>query len=255
MGYKLIMGKLMYYMTKVAPEIAKAIQELAGQIFIPTKGHWKALERAVSYVLHEPNKGLVLKKPANLKPYTYADSDYAADKDDQKSISGKISTLGGMIVGWCLKKQKIILLSSCESKYIAYGEACQEARFMNQLLEGLFGIPTSAVVYGWQQSRSIFPNQELQVSLQTKHIDICQHFVRELQRQKKVVSKFVQSENNLADRAMKNLLEKLFTMHTWKLNTGTNLISQREDVSRYDEAWDPDLIGWHFSWYLPNQIQ
>jgi len=46
----------------------------------------------------------------------------------------------------------------------------------------------------------------------------------------------------MADGAMKNLPEKLFTTHTWKLKTGTNLISQREDVSRYDEAQDPDLI-------------
>ena len=39
----------------------------------------------------------------------------------------------------------------CENKYIAYGKACQEAIFMNQLLEELFGVPTSAVVYGNNQ--------------------------------------------------------------------------------------------------------
>ncbi len=48
----------------------------------PTKGHWKALERMVSYVLHEPHKGLVPKKPVNLKPYIYTNSDYVADKDN-----------------------------------------------------------------------------------------------------------------------------------------------------------------------------
>jgi len=31
----------------------------------PTKGHWKALERVVSYVLHEPQKGLVLAEEAS----------------------------------------------------------------------------------------------------------------------------------------------------------------------------------------------
>jgi len=47
----------------------------------------------------------------------------------------------------------------------------------------------------------------------------------------------------MADGVMKNLLEKLFTMHTWKLKTNMNLISQREDVSGYNKAQDPDFNG------------
>jgi len=100
----------MYYMTKISSEIANAIKELLGQMIKPTRGHWKALERVVGYVLHEPYKGLVLKKPVNLKPYVYADSDYAADEDDRKSISGRISMPGGMIIGWSSKKQRTVSL-------------------------------------------------------------------------------------------------------------------------------------------------
>jgi len=88
-----------------------------------------------------------------------------------------------MIVGWSSEKQKTIPLSSCESEYIAYGEASQEAIFMNQLLEELFGTPTSAVVYGNNQG-ALFLVKNCQVTLQTKHIDICQYFVRELQTEK-----------------------------------------------------------------------
>jgi len=79
--------------------------ELVGQMIKPTKIHWKALERAIGYVLHEPYQGLVLKKPMYFKPYMYPDSDYpAAAEDDWKSISGKISMLGRKIVRWCSKK-------------------------------------------------------------------------------------------------------------------------------------------------------
>jgi len=48
----------MYYMTKVvAPETANTMRELAGQMIKPNVSHWKALESAVGYVLHEPHQG------------------------------------------------------------------------------------------------------------------------------------------------------------------------------------------------------
>ena len=169
--YRSIVGKLMYYMTKVAPDISNAVRELAGQMIKPMAEHWKALDRAVGYMLHEPYQGLVLKKPKNLRPYIYLDADYASDKQDRKSISGRISTLGGMIVGWSSKKQQTVSLSSCESEYIAYAEGCQEALFMNQLLEELLGKLTSATIYGDNQG-ALFLVKNLQVSQRTKHIDI-----------------------------------------------------------------------------------
>ena len=134
-----------------------------------------------------------------------------------------------MLVGWASKKQQTVLLSSCESEYISYGEACQEALFMNQLLEEIIGEKASAVVYCDNQG-ALFLVKNRQVSQQTKHIDIRRHFVRNLQRQKKVIGAYVRSEENMADGATKNIPEKLFSEHTRKLKTGTNLVSRREDV-------------------------
>jgi len=169
--YGSIVGKLMYCMTKVAPDISNAVQELARQMIKPMVEHWKVLDRAVGYVFHKPYQRLVLKKPKNLKPYIYLDADYASNKQDWKSISGRISMLGRMIMGWSSKKQQTVSLSSCESEYIAYAEACQEALFTNQLLEELLGKPTSATVYGDNQG-ALFLVKNLQVSQRTKHIDI-----------------------------------------------------------------------------------
>jgi len=48
----------------------------------------------------------------------------------------------------------------------------------------------------------------------------------------------------MASGAIKNLPEKLFATHDMaKLKTGMNLISQREDVSGYNGAQDPDLCA------------
>jgi len=227
--YRSIVGKLMYYMTKVAPELANAVRELAGQMIKPNGTHWKAVERTVGYVLSEPYQGLTFREPKNLKPYIFADADYAKDEDDRRSISGRTSTLGGMLVGWNSKKQHTVSLSSCESEYISYGEACQEAVFMNQLLDELLHEDSSAIVYGDNQG-ALFLVKNRQVSQRTKHIDIRSHFVRDLQRAKKVIGAYVRSERNMADGATKNLAEKLFAIHVLDLKTGVNLISRREDV-------------------------
>jgi len=81
--------------------------------------------------------------------------------------------------------------------------------------------------------------KNLQVSQRTKHIDIRQHFVRELQRQKRVIGEYVRSENNMADSGTKNLAEKVYARHVAKLKNGENLIRQREDVSN-NVTQDPE---------------
>jgi len=222
-------------MTKIGPELGNAVRELAGQMVKPNSEHWQAIERVVGYVASEPYQGVIFRKPRNLRPYIYADSDYANDENDRQSISGRVSTLGGMLVGWSSKKQNTVSLSSCEAEYISYGEACQDAMFMNQLLDELFKGETCTVVYGDNQG-ALFLVKNRQVSQRTKHIDIRQHFVRDLQWQKKVVREFVRSENNMADGSMKNLPEKLFTWHLAVLKGGANLISQREDVRDHGET-------------------
>jgi len=87
----------------------------------------------------------------DLQPYIFSNLDYASDENDDRSVSGQVSTLGGMLVGCSSKKQQTVLLSSCKADYISYGEACQEAMFINQLLNKLLKSNTCMVVYGDNQ--------------------------------------------------------------------------------------------------------
>jgi len=86
-----------------------------------------------------------------------------------------------------------------------------------------------------------------QASQCMKHIDIHEHFIRVLQRQKKVIGQFVQSKENMADRAIKNLPEKLLMQHMEALKTGVNLIRWREDVTDNRE-----IVSNHHLWNPPD---
>jgi hypothetical protein len=85
-AYRSIVGKIMYYATKIAPEICNTVRELAGHLFNPGEEHWKALERSVGYLTSEGTKPLCLRKPRVLQSISDCDLDYAKDE-----MTGKVS--------------------------------------------------------------------------------------------------------------------------------------------------------------------
>jgi Reverse transcriptase (RNA-dependent DNA polymerase) len=66
-AYRSIVGKIMYYAIKIAPEICNTIRELAGHLSNPGEEHWKALERCVGNLTSEGTKPLCLRKPRVLQ--------------------------------------------------------------------------------------------------------------------------------------------------------------------------------------------
>src|ERR1700744_1821313 len=71
----------------------------------------------LKYIRDEKSVGLV----------GYADSDYASDPVDGKSISGYVFKVFGCTVSWLSRKQQTVSLSSTEAEYIALTHAACEA--------------------------------------------------------------------------------------------------------------------------------
>jgi hypothetical protein len=66
-SYRSIAGNIMYYGTKIAPEICNTVRELSGQLSNPGEEHWKALECCVGCLAGEGTKPLCLRKPRVLQ--------------------------------------------------------------------------------------------------------------------------------------------------------------------------------------------
>ena len=144
--YRSIVGKLLYYMTKVGPDMSNACQELASHLSSPGPEHWKALERAVGYIKTREGIGMRFTRPKSDQLISFVDSNYATDPDDRKSISGRINTLGGTILNWSSKKQQTVTLSSTEAEYVALAECGQEVKFEHMLLKEILGIDKPAKI-------------------------------------------------------------------------------------------------------------
>ena len=94
----------------------------------PSKQHMDAVVRILRYLKSAPGKGLLFSKHGNTDILGYSDSDWAG-KGDRRSTSGYLTFVGGNLVTWKSKKQKVVSLSSAEAEYRAMVCRPQKAVF------------------------------------------------------------------------------------------------------------------------------
>ena len=85
----------------------------------PCSDHMAATKRILRYVKGTSGYGLVYKSDKEYHLVGYCDIDYVGDLDDRKSTSWLIFFYGSKPIAWNCCKQKVIILSSCEAKYIS----------------------------------------------------------------------------------------------------------------------------------------
>ena len=100
------------------------------------KRHLRAAKRAVRYLKGTMEMGLIFsrestnRQPRDPPPYGlegYADSNFAGDPEDRKSLMGYCFFLNGAVVSWSSKKQRTASTSTTKAEYIALGHAAREA--------------------------------------------------------------------------------------------------------------------------------
>jgi hypothetical protein len=61
----------------------------------------------------------------------------AGDKDSRRSTTGYVFTVGGTIVSWISKLQKVVALSTMEAEYVVATEASKEMIWLQRFMEEL----------------------------------------------------------------------------------------------------------------------
>lgn len=118
-----VLGSLMYAQIGTHPDIAFAITSLSQFMSNPNKPHWLALMHIMRYIKGTLRYKLQYGGPGydNYIPHGYYDSDFAADVNTHKSISGGVYIQAGGPTSWSAKFQATILTSTTEGEYIALG--------------------------------------------------------------------------------------------------------------------------------------
>nr|GEV78015.1 uncharacterized mitochondrial protein AtMg00810-like [Tanacetum cinerariifolium] len=162
----------------------------------PQVAHMNAALRIVRYLKGIAGHGVLFRSNRHLNIQMYTDVDWAGDKGNKRSTSGYFSLVGGNLVTWRSKKQKVVSLSSTEAEF----------RAAIQISEN----PV-------QHDR-------------TKHVEVDRHFIKEKLEAGIIELPFVKSSDQLADILTKAVGTDMFHKCLSKLNFGNPTIQLEEEA-------------------------
>ena len=221
--FRSLVGKLMFFTTKVCPKIGAATRALSSHMSNPGVQHWNAMKRLVGYVKQMDLKGIKYVEPECLQVWALADTDYGNCRETRRSVGCIILTVGACIVDWWMAKHNTVSDSSCEAEYKELTKYAKGVKFLHSLLTEMKLIHLPGLI-GEDNQGAIFLAENKQVNERTKYIDIKHHFIREFVEPKNGIQQGqifkVDSKENTADTGTKNVEVGLFRKHEFELDNG-----------------------------------
>jgi hypothetical protein len=219
--YQSLVGKLMYLACGTRPDIQFVVGRLSQHNTDPRQGHMIAAHQVLRYLKGSMEYRLTFGyDPAqHIQQYPYglvgyADSSYAGDPNDRKSVMGCIFFMFGGPIMWSSRKQRTTSTSTTEAEYIALGHAAREGVWIRRLLnEILLAQPIKSVLLKGDNQTSISLAEDAESQNRTKHVDVQHHYVRELVSEGELTVQWVPTKNMLADGLTKALPGERFREH------------------------------------------
>ncbi|KAL1220948.1 Retrovirus-related Pol polyprotein from transposon RE2 [Cardamine amara subsp. amara] len=195
--YQRLVGRLIY-LTITRPDISFAVNQVSQHMQAPSKHHW-GNGGSYSRIIGTPGKGTWMGCNNSTEIVGYCDYDWAGDKVDRKSTTGYCTFVGGNLVTWRSKKQKVISRSSAEAEYRAMANTTGELVWIKALLKDL-GIESSEpIILHCDNQAAIHIASNSVFHERTKHIEVDCHYVREKVVAGTILPTFVRSLDQLAD--------------------------------------------------------
>ena len=219
MQYQRMVGNLIY-LAHTRPDIAYVVEVVSQFMHRPQVQHMDAVYRILKYLKGCPGKGILYQKNGHLNLVAYTDVDWAGDRDDRKSTSGYFTLLGGNLVTWRSKKQKVVAMSSAKAEFRGVAKGIAEVLWLRKLLTELGFTPMrSCELYCDNQAAINISENPVQHD-RTKHVEIDRHFIKEKLENKVVRLPFIRSKDQLADILTKAVSSEVFNSTLCKLGIG-----------------------------------
>ncbi|XP_022024751.1 secreted RxLR effector protein 161-like [Helianthus annuus] len=114
--YQRMVGKLIY-LSHTRPDIAYVVGVVSQFMHQPQGAHMDAVLRIIRYLKGTVGHGVLFRPNGHLETQLYTDADWAGDKGNRRSTSGYFTLVGGNLVTWRSKKQKVVALSIVEAEF------------------------------------------------------------------------------------------------------------------------------------------
>ena len=140
----------------------------------------------------------------------YIDADWAGNISDRKSTSSYFTFVGGNLVTWRSKKQKVVALSSAEAEFRGMVKGICELLWLKRLLTEIGFAPSSEM--------DLFCDNKVATDIaynpvqhdRTKHVEVDRHFIKQNLEEKIIRFPFARPKDQLADILTKAVSNKVF---------------------------------------------
>ena len=219
--FRSMVALTMYMMQWSRPEISNASRGCARVMSNPQVGHEESVKYLARYMVGTPNRGLVL-APQRVwdgdMNFEFvlsgrSDSDYAACKDDRRSVTGSRVFLENAPVAFRSNTQKFVTLSVTEAESGAGVTTAQDMMFIYRLLTSMGLKVKLPMVLEMDNKGAVDLANNYSVGGRTRHVDVRFFYLRELKEEGLMVIKHVPGIENDADIFTKNVDAQTFERH------------------------------------------
>uniref|UniRef100_A0AAV1UG67 Uncharacterized protein n=1 Tax=Peronospora matthiolae TaxID=2874970 RepID=A0AAV1UG67_9STRA len=130
-AFQSLVGSLLWVARCSRPDIACAAHDATRQTHAPRGTESLKLKMAPARPSRDP-----------LQIETYLDADFAAKKEDRKSLKVVVVLLNGIVVLWTAKKQGGVSLSTTEAEFVAASEVARKLISLHKM-PGEVGVATA----------------------------------------------------------------------------------------------------------------
>ena len=190
----------------------------------PTKPLHNLAIRVLRYLAVTKSFGIRYSADSSDELLCFSDSDYAADVQTRRSVSGTAIVFGGGLTSWFCRRQKSVSLSTLEAEIIALSECVRESTWVARLLAelGINVIPSHLA----DNQAAIAVTKGTQTSRRARHISVRYFYAREKFQQEEITLTYCESSQKISD-----LVTKSFDKCTFqRLRSLAGVVEQHADT-------------------------
>ena len=215
-NYRSHLMSLNYVARWTMPQITYAVSKLGKFMANPGPVHFKALKRLLRFVFGRAEKGMLYPADRAEKNsvYGYWDTSHADDIDTRRTTMGHVFYYGGCAISWTSKLNTYVTTSTNQSEYCGLAKAAKEAKYLATLFESIGRADEAKPVnlFGDNSGAVAMAHNPVKQTL-SKHIEIADHYSRELVEKNVITVNKIRTEDQIADIFTKALDEAKFNKH------------------------------------------
>jgi hypothetical protein len=218
--YASLVGALLFIAVCTRPDVSFTVGLLTKFVSCPGEAHWRVAIDLLSYLGATKTRGVLLGRVGNGVErglIGFADSDWANDVEDRKSISGGAIFVDGGLVAWYSRKQQMVCTSTAEAEIHAVLSMVNAVRIAGSVLndvQSIFGEKVQVPVIFSDNQPGIDAIKSGRA--RTKHYDVKVKFIAEAIQMGEFQLRKVSTVNNIADVFTKALRGNKFRAVTNK---------------------------------------